>query len=75
MGCYSVQYKLGSHSLIQAQERLIEQGYVLVEGVNWIYQEYSVFTHQSERAVRLYFGSAEVTEHDEEEHQANLLKF
>ena len=75
MGHYSLQYKLGSHELIQAQEKLIEHGYVRVEGANWIYQEYSVFTHPSEQAVRLYFSSAEVIEHDEEEHQANLLKF
>lgn len=75
MGCYRLEYKLGSHALIDAHEELVGQGYRKVEATEWKTDTYSVYEHAEKVTLRLYFSSAETTEHDVEEHEANNIPF
>ena len=75
MGCYRLEYKLGSHALIDAHEELVGQGYRKVEANEWKTDTYSIYEHAEKVTLRLYFGSAETTEHDVEEHEANNIPF
>ncbi|WP_122276053.1 hypothetical protein [Pseudomonas syringae group genomosp. 3] len=75
MGCYRLEYKLGSHAFIAAHEELIEQGYRKVETTKWKTENYSVYEHSEKASKRLYLGSAETGEHDVEEHEESSIRF
>ncbi|MBI6799154.1 hypothetical protein [Pseudomonas syringae] len=75
MGCYRLEYKLGSHALIAAHEELVEQGYRKVETTEWKTDNYSIYDHTEKAPLRLYLSSAETREHDAEEHEENNIRF
>jgi hypothetical protein len=75
MGCYQLEYKLGSHAFIAAHEELIEQGYRKVETTNWRTDNYSVYEHLEKASKRLYLSSAETGEHNAEEHEESSIRF
>ncbi|SDT41165.1 hypothetical protein SAMN05216598_5556 [Pseudomonas asplenii] len=69
MGCYTLEYKLGSHALVAAQADLVAQGYRKTDVTEWRTENYSVFEHDDKPPVRLYLESVRVDEHDVEEHE------
>ncbi|MBI6671334.1 hypothetical protein YA0637_07215 [Pseudomonas syringae] len=75
MGCYTLEYKLGSHTLVAAQADLIAQGYRKTYVTEWRTENYSVFEHDDKPPVRLYLESVRVDEHDVEEHEKNNVSF
>ncbi|WP_149087301.1 hypothetical protein [Pseudomonas prosekii] len=75
MGSYKLEYKLGSHALISAHERLTEQGYKRIETTEWKTDNYSVYEHSTQPSLRLYLSSAQVGEHDLEDHEENCIRF
>lgn len=75
MGSYRLEYKLGSHALIAAHERLIEQGYKWIETTDWKNDNYSVYEHSTLPPLRLYLNSAQTREHDLEDHEDNCIPF
>lgn len=75
MGNYRLEYQLGSHEFIAAHRNLIEQGYSLVETTDWKTNGYSVYQHAENPPLRLYLTSAQIGEHDADEHQNNNIPF
>lgn len=75
MGCYQLEYKLGSHALIAAHKELVEQGYRKVETTEWKTDNYSVYEHTEKASLRLYLSSAETAEHDADEHEQSSIRF
>ncbi|MFK3606643.1 hypothetical protein A7D21_00610 [Pseudomonas sp. AP19] len=75
MGCYVLEYKLGSHALVAAQADLIAKGYRKTDVTEWRTENYSVFEHDHKPPVRLYLETVRVDEHDVEEHEKNNFSF
>lgn len=75
MGSYQVEYKLGAHAAVAAHTSLLEQGYERRESATWTGQQYNVYGHAEQAAVRLYLDDGRITGHDEAEHEANCIRF
>lgn len=70
IGCYRLEYKLGSQVLIvAAHEELVEQGYRKVETTELKTDNYGIYEHTEKPPLRLYLSFAETGEHDAEEHE------
>lgn len=75
MGGYKLEYKLGTHALIDQHQKLIERGYRRVETTELRTDNYSFYEHATEPPLRLYLASAQITSHDPIEHEENFLRF
>lgn len=75
MGSYHLEYKLGTHELVAAHGKLLEQGYRKVESTEWETENYSWFDHPDKAPMRVYQDSAETVEHDAEEHMRRKMRF
>lgn len=75
MGGYKLEYKLGTHALIEQHQKLLDRGYQRVETTELRTENYSLYEHVSEPALRLYLTSAQITNHDPIEHEENFLRF
>lgn len=75
MGCYRLEYKLGSPALTSAHGKLLEEGYKRVETTEWERENYAVYEHTEFAPVRLYLKTARITEHDVDAHEKSRLRF
>lgn len=75
MGHYVVDYKIGTHAVAAAHEDLVAKGYRRTETTKWGTNKYSVYEHSELPALRLYLNTAEMGEHDLEEHEENSIRF
>ncbi|MEW5547090.1 hypothetical protein [Pseudomonas soli] len=75
MGHYRLDYRLGTHTFIAAHRGLTDQGYSFVETTDWKTEDYNLYRHDEHPPVRLYLNSAQVTDHNPDDHQEGRIPF